>query len=108
MLQELKWLMFPEIINYNKIVLMDKIISSSVSPYCLMLLKRGMAQRQDRYNTRERDLRIAWRCKTVRRGEKSFMHSALKLFNHSKVAGRGLDKLELKEFIKDKLIKWRK
>ena len=29
MLQELKWLTFPEIINYNKIVLMDKIASQS-------------------------------------------------------------------------------
>ena len=108
MLTQLRWLNFPEMIMYGKIILVNKIMSSNVSPFCLMLMIKAMNDRQQRYQTRERDLRIAWRVRTQRRGDKSFLVSALKLYNFAKVAGRGDDLAEFKEIVKDKILSWRK
>ena len=108
MLIQLRWLNFPEMIMYNKIILINKIASSSVAPFCLTLMIRGMNERQQRYNIRERDLRIAWKLRTQRRGDKSFLASSLKLYNQAKVAGRGDDLAEFKDIVKNKIISWRK
>ena len=65
-------------------------------------------QVQVRYDVRERDLRIAWRPKTMKRGDRAFLVSAARSYNQMKVAGRGLDKDALKDHVKATLVTWRK
>ena len=110
MLDDLKWLKFEEMVKYTKIMIMSKLTFNNSAPFCKMLVVRGMSQRQDHYNVRQRELRIAWRPRTSRRGQQSFLVSALKLYNDSKVAGKGIetDKDKMKEAVKSAIISWRK
>ena len=110
MLDDLKWLKFEEMVKYTKIMIISKLTFNNSAPFCKMLVVRGMSQRQDHYNVRQRELRIAWRPRTSRRGQQSFLVSALKLYNDSKVAGKGIetDKDKMKEAVKSAIISWRK
>ena len=109
MLKRLNWLKFDELIIYNKVMLFEKIAHvANASPFSRMLIVRGMMQVQVRYDVRERDLRIAWRPKTMKRGDRAFLVSAARSYNQMKVAGRGLDKDALKDHVKSTLVSWRK
>ena len=109
MLKRLNWLKFDELIIYNKVMLFEKIAHvANAAPFLRMLIVRGMMQVQVRYDVRERDLRIAWRPKTMKRGDRAFLVSAARSYNQMKVAGRGLDKDALKDHVKATLVTWRK
>ena len=108
MLLSLDWLKFDEIVKYNKVMLFAKIMSLRVSPYCFLLIYRGMNQVQTRYHVRERDLRIAWRPLTVNRGDKSFLVTATKHYNKVKVEDKQFeDKDDQKAYVKHQIKSWR-
>ena len=89
-------------------MLFEKVVVTNSAPFSKALILRGMREAQNHgYNVRERDLRIAWRPRTSRRGESSYLISSLKLYNQMKLAGRGLGKDDIKAYVKDKLISWR-
>ena len=108
MLEDLQWLKFEEMVMYQKIMLFNKVIMTNAAPFCRLLLIRGMMQRQVHYNVRVRELRIAWRPRTAKRGQKSYLVTAVKLYNDVKVEGKGYDKDDLKEAVKSEIIRWRK
>ena len=108
MLRELKWLKLVETIEYNKIMLLNKIISTQAAPYCMKLVKEGMMTHQTKYAVREVELRIAWHPKYSRTGSTSFIYTAVKLYNQVKLMGTKNKKLEsLKKHVKSKIVSWR-
>ena len=107
MLDELKWMKLEEMIKYNKIVLLNKIISTEASPYCMKLIFEGMKSYKHGYAIRERDLRIAWCPKSVRKGCNSFLFTATKLYNQVKIMGKCIKDTKLKAYIKDTIKTWR-
>ena len=58
---------------------------------------------QIRCYVRERELKIAWRPKMSRRGQKSFMYTAVKMYNQTKIMGKIVI-----DFFEEKLRAWRK
>ena len=52
---------------------------------------------------RERELKIAWRPKMSRRDQKSFMYTAVKMYNQTKIMGKIVI-----DFFEEKLRAWRK
>ena len=107
MLDDLKWLKLVEVIQYNKIMLLNKIISTQAAPYCMKLVEVGMKTRQNQYATRERELRIAWFPKHVRKGCSSYLYTATKLYNQVKLLGKIMNKKALMKHVKSTIVSWR-
>ena len=107
MLSRLEWMTFDQLIKYTKIMLLYKQVIYYVSPYCKILIHRGVAKINARYEIRERELRIAWRPKTVKTGERSYLLSATVLYNAAKLFGKVIPREELKENVKTKVKLWR-
>ena len=107
MLRELKWQKMVEMIQYNKIMLLKRILSTQASPYCMMMLKEGMMTHQTKYAVREVELRIAWCPKYTRTGSTSFIFTAVKLYNQVKIMGTKLKFESLRKHIKNKILSWR-
>ena len=76
MLRELKWLKLVETAQMSKILLLNKIIVTQAAPYCFALVKVGMETHQTKYSVRERELRIAWKPRLVKKGCSSFLFTA--------------------------------
>ena len=60
------------------------------------------------YQTRLRELRIAWTPRLARRGMMSFIYNAVKLYNYMKVMGKMIAKDDFKNEIKQIIMSWRK
>ena len=107
MLQALDWMTFDQIIKYSKVMLLYKIVITDAAPFCKTLIHRGLAEQQQRYFVRERELRIAWRSRSLRHGDKSYLLTACKLYNDVKLLGKILTKRKLKDLVKTKIKSWR-
>ena len=99
---------FAETVMYNKIMMLNRIISTAASPYTTMLIQQGMNANQVVYNTRVRELKIAWRPKLVRKGQQSFLFTAISLYNQTKIMGKMISKEDFKGEIKQIVKSWRK
>ena len=108
MLTRLDWMTFNDIVKYNRIMLMYKLVIYPTSPFCKLFIWRGIAELNERYQLRERELRIAWKVKKVRQGDKSFLVQATKLYNHCKLFGKIKSKDDLKEYVKRTIHSWHK
>ena len=108
MLTRLDWMTFNDIVKYNRIMLMYKLVIYPTSPFCKLFIWRGIAELNERYQLRERELRIAWKVKKVRQGDKSFLVQATKLYNHCKLFGKIKSKDDLKEYVKKTIHSWHK
>ena len=107
MLRQLRWLKLAEIAQMSKILLLNKIIVTQAAPYCFALVKVGMETHQTKYSVRERELRIAWKPRLVKKGCSSFLFTATRLYNQVKLMGKVLTTGETKSFIKKQIVDWR-
>ena len=106
LLLKIKWLKFKETVEHVKVMLMHKIVTTAAAPFCHHLV--ATAKHQTRYAVRERDLRIAWRPRMARRGEKSFLYTSVKLFNQVKLTGKVMKHSAISKFVKDTVLSWRR
>ena len=105
MIQDLNWLKFELMVAHSKIMLLNRIISTASAPYTMTLI--AAARHQTRYAVRERDLRIAWKPKLSRGGYKSFLVTAVDLYNKIKLLGKVMSKKALSKFVKIELKLWK-
>ena len=105
LLERMKWLRFTELVQHTRIMLLHKILATSAAPYCSMLT--AAATMQTRYAVRETELKIAWRSKLARKGDKSFIQAAVKLYNQSKLMGKIMTMKRISKFIKSVILSWR-
>ena len=104
MLTQLKWMTFENMVRYNCVMLMYKIVLTYCTPFSKVLIYRGIDQHQTRYEIRERELRIAWVPRYVRVGGKSYLVRATQAYNHVKLFGKLIHKDDLKKMVKEKII----
>ena len=57
MIRELDWMKFQLMVAYEKIMLLNRIVSNSAAPFCMILV--AAAPHQTRYAVRERELKFA-------------------------------------------------
>ena len=107
MIRALDWLTFSDMINYAKVMLLYKLVLTQAAPFCKMLITRGIALRNDGYQLRERELRIAWDVRYQRRAGRSFLITATKVYNHAKLFGKVIQKDERKKYVRKKILSWR-
>ena len=105
MIRDLNWLKFELNVAYNKVMLLNRILTHAASPYCMQLVTA--ASRQTRYLVRERDLRIAWRPKFERKGGNSFIVTAVRLYNQVKILGKVMKPASMSKFVKEKIKSWK-
>ena len=86
-------------------MLLHRIIANAAAPFCMKLITE--ASYQTRYPVRERELRIAWRLKYVRRGQTSFIATGVTLYNQTKILGKVMKLSALSKFVKQTLKSWR-
>ena len=65
------------------------------------------AHTQSRYMVRDVELKISWRPKLTSRGYKSFLYTAVKLYNQVKIIGKKLIDATLNKFVKTTIKSWR-
>ena len=107
MMNELKWFSFKETVMYNRLTLLNKILDTAASPYVAILIQKAMMNQQATHNTRVRELKIAWRPRLVRKGEQSFIHCSVTLYNHTKIMGKMITKDKIKDEFKNIIKSWR-
>ena len=106
LLTKMKWLKFQEMVDLSKMQMIHKIASTSAAPFCSMLIND--ARHQTRYAVRGMELKIAWRPRMSRRGLKSFMYTAVRLYNQSKIIGKTVKESKVNDYFKQRLLAWRK
>ena len=105
LLNMMDWMKFSEVVQLIKILLLSRIIKTSSAPYCNKLIND--AYTQSRYMVRDVELKIAWSPKLSRRGCRSFLYTAVKLYNHVKIVGKKLSDNALSKFVKSTIKSWR-
>ena len=104
LLSKMKWMKFAEVVQWSKIMLLHRVITTSSAPYCKQLLD---VSHQSRYAMRDIELKIAWRPRLTRRGFKSFIYSAVKLYNQVKLIGKKMTTATISKFVKLTIKSWR-
>ena len=107
MMNELKWFSFKETVMYNRLTLLNKILDTAASPYAATLIQKDMINQQATHNTRVRELKIAWRPRLVRKGEQSFIHCSVTLYNHTIIMGKIITNDKIKDEFKNIIKSWR-
>ena len=107
MINQLDWLYFTELVQYNRIMLCHKLLSTGAAPYTMKLVTDAMMNQRPRYPTRVIELKIAWQPKFERKGKQSCIYNAVKLYNQTKVMGKMIEHDKFKDTIKDTIKKWR-
>ena len=105
MLKDLDWMKFELMVAHSKVMLLHRIVSFAAAPFCMSLVTA--ASQQTRYAVRERELRIAWRPKLARRGYNSFLVTAVRLYNQTKILGKIMKTTSLSKFVKSQIKQWR-
>ena len=105
LLVKMKWLKMQEQVDLCKLNVLYNIVTTSSAPFCATLI--ADARHQTRYVVRERELKIAWRARLARRGQKSFLVTAVKLFNQTKIAGKVIPQKKVGQYFKQTLLSWR-
>ena len=105
LLNMMDWMKFSEVVQLTKILLLSRIVKNSSAPYCVKLIKD--AYTQSRYMVRDVELKIAWSPNLARRGCKSFLYTAVKLYNQVKIIGKKLSDDALSKFVKSTIKSWR-
>ena len=105
MLTSLRWLKFELVVAYGKVMLLHRILSTSSAPFIMMLV--ASARYQMRYTVRERDLRIAWNPRMARKGCKSFLATAVSLYNNLKILGKVMTMKAVSKYVKSELKTWK-
>ena len=108
MQEKLQWLSFKETIEYNQIVMLNKLMSTAASPYTFMLIQKAMMANQNPYPRRVTELRIAWQPRLIRKGMMSFIYKSVKLYNQSKLMGKMIENDAFKDEVKAIIKSWRK
>ena len=107
MLRELDWLKMVETVQFNKTMLLHKILSTQAAPYCTKMIHEGMMSHQTKYPVRQVELRIAWNPRHARTGSTSFIHTAVKLYNQVKIMGKKLKTESIRKHVKSIIKSWR-
>ena len=105
MIAELNWMKFELHVAYNRIMLLNRIVTTASAPFIMMLVTN--ARHQTRYSVRERELRIAWKPRLARRGQRSFIANAVLLYNQVKLLGKVMTSKMLKGYVKTELKTWK-
>ena len=108
MQEKLQWLSFKETVEYNQIVMLNKLMSTAASPYTFMLIQKAMMANQNPYPRRVTELRIAWQPRLTRKGMMSFIYKSVKLYNQSKLMGKMIENDTFKDEVKAIIKSWRK
>ena len=106
LLNQMKWMRFSEMVQWTRTMMLWRIVMTSSAPYCKLLMREALTQ--TRYVTREVELKIAWRPRLARKGEKSFMFNSVKLFNQMKLVGKVMKITAVSKYVKAMIKSWRK